>query len=149
MSDPVGYLQPSARHRYQAGKVEIRPDTNTVVVSGEGRFLRQQAMAVLVHLLQRPGQVVPEDVLTREFWKDPAVADDTLVQCIAEIRKALADDPRRPRFLLTAPEGGYCFIAPVNAFLEMPSPSRTTEGRTDRPRPARPWRAWLKRITGG
>ena len=149
MSDPIGYLRTTAQRRYQAGKVEIRPDTNTVVVSGEGRYLRTLAMQVLVHLLERPGAVVSEEVLRREIWNDTAVGNDALVQCVVEIRKALDDDPRRPRFVLTAPEGGYCFIAPVNTFLEMAAPSGPAEARMDRSRPTRPWRAWLQRIIGG
>ena len=149
MADPVDYLRPTVQRRYKAGDVEIRPDTNTVVVSGEGRYLRQQAMQVLVHLLERPGEVVSDTVLRREMWNDPAVGDDALFQCVAEIRKALGDDPRRPRFVVTAPEGGYCFIAPVNGFLEVPAPPHTGDAGMDRSRPRRSWRAWLKRLTGG
>ena len=147
MSDLVGYLQPTVQRRYQAGTAEIRPDTNTIVMSGEGRYLRPLAMQVLIHLLQRPGAVVPEEVLRREIWNDPAVGADALVQCVVEIRTALDDDPRRPRFVVKAPEGGYCFIAPVTTFLEVPAPPRTAS--TDRSRPRRGWRAWLTRLTGG
>ena len=149
MADPVDYLRPTVQRRYQAGEVEIRPDTNTVVVSGDGRYLRHQAMQVLVHLLERPGEVVSEAVLRREFWNDPAVADDALVQCVMEIRKALGDTGKRPRFIRAVPNEGYFFIGPVQTFLEVPAPSAAGDAGMDRARPRRSWRAWLKRITGG
>jgi DNA-binding winged helix-turn-helix (wHTH) protein len=136
MADPAGYSPPTAHRRYKAGDVEIRPDKNSVVVSGEERYLRQQAMQVLIYLLQRPDQVVPTEVLNRELWNDLALTDAALVhQCVAEISKALGDRPRRPRFVRTVAKEGYCFMGPVSEFLE--------SGVTAEPkRPVPFWRRW-------
>jgi len=46
-------------------------------------------------------------------WKDATVSDATLVGCIQEIRKALNDDSKSPRYVRTVPRRGYQFIAPV------------------------------------
>lgn len=41
--------------------------------------------------------------------------DDGLNYCIRQIRAALGDDPKTPRFIETIPRRGYRFIAPVTA----------------------------------
>lgn len=109
-NDPV---LPHSR-AYLVGEVEVRPHNNIVIVNGEERYLRQQTMQVLTYFLERPGELVSKDALLKSIWNDTAVTDDALVQCVVEIRKALGDDPRRPKFVRTVPKGGYCFIGPVS-----------------------------------
>ena len=53
--------------------------------------LRSQTMAVLHLLCRQAGRVVTKDELMRAVWPDVIVTDDSLVQCIAEIRHALRD----------------------------------------------------------
>jgi tetratricopeptide (TPR) repeat protein/DNA-binding winged helix-turn-helix (wHTH) protein len=142
MAGTVGHPQPSVHRRFKAGEVEIRPDTNIVVVAGEERYLRLQAMLVLTYLVQRPGELVSKEELNRAIWNDTAVTDDALVQCVVEIRKALGDDPKRPRFVRTVPKGGYCFIGPVSNFLETPPVPPETEAAVDPAPVASSWRKW-------
>lgn len=121
-------VQDSPRHpRFMAGDIEIRPLSNLVIVNGEERYLRQQTMQVLAYLLERRGELVSKESLIKAIWNDTAVTDDAMVQCVVEIRKALGDDPRKPRFVRTVPKGGYSFIGPVTPVLEEPAPSATVE----------------------
>ena len=80
---------------------------------GEERHLRQKAFSVLVYLLENPGRTITKDELIKEVWKDTAVVDDVLVQCIKEIHRALGDDLQHPLYIRTIPRIGYCFISPV------------------------------------
>ncbi len=66
--------------------------------------LRRQSAAVLRRLAARPGETVSKDTLHDEVWAEIAVTDDSLVQCIGEIRRALgaARDALR-----TVPREGY------------------------------------------
>jgi tetratricopeptide (TPR) repeat protein/DNA-binding winged helix-turn-helix (wHTH) protein len=127
MTDQVGTPQSVAPRRFYVGEAEIRPDTNTVLLNGDERYLRSQAMQVLTYLLQRPRELVSKDALHRAIWNETAVTDDALVQCVVEIRKALGDDPRRPRFVRTVPKGGYCFIGPVKEVSETVEPPAIVE----------------------
>jgi len=102
------------------GEAEVRPEINAVVVNGEERRLRQQTMQVLTYLLERPGELIPKEQLIRAIWHDTAVTDDALVQCIVEIRKALGDDPRKPKFIRTVPKSGYSFVGPVAPLARAP-----------------------------
>ena len=54
--------------------------------------MRRQAFAVLRHLLGNPGRVVGKEELMAAVWPGIAVTDDSLVQCIHEIRRALRDE---------------------------------------------------------
>lgn len=67
--------------------------------------LRPQCQAVLRCLAMSPGRLVSKDALMRAVWPDVVVTDDSLVQCVKELRRAL-DDGRR-RLLQTEPRRGY------------------------------------------
>ncbi len=76
--------------------------------------LAPKAFSVLEHLLRHAGQLVPKDELLEVAWSDVHVGDGALKVCIREIRRALDDDPKTPRFIETAHRRGYRFIAPVS-----------------------------------
>lgn len=73
--------------------------------AGQRIALRPQAAEVLKVLVAKAGQVVPKDDLIAAVWGGIAVTDDSLVQCIAEIRKALADESHE--IIRTLPKRGY------------------------------------------
>src|SRR5579859_309549 len=76
-------------------------------------YLRHQAFDVLVYLVEQRQKVVSKNELNQKIWKDTAVTDAALSQCIFEVRKALGDDSREPRFIKTVPKLGYRFIGCV------------------------------------
>ncbi|WP_352749310.1 winged helix-turn-helix domain-containing protein [Mesorhizobium sp. M0701] len=45
-------------------------------------------------LAARPGEIVSKDALMQAVWPETFVTDDSLTQCIADIRRALGDDAR-------------------------------------------------------
>src|SRR5678816_2722343 len=88
--------------------------------------LNPKAFEVLRVLIERRGQLVSKDQLLGEVWPDTHVTDGVLKVCIAEIRKALSDSVREPRFIETVHRRGYRFGA------EVPSaPSAEAPGRRD------------------
>jgi TolB-like protein/Tfp pilus assembly protein PilF len=48
------------------------------------------------------------------LWGDVIVGDDALTSCIQELRKALRDDAKQPRFIETRHRRGYRFIAELS-----------------------------------
>jgi tetratricopeptide (TPR) repeat protein/DNA-binding winged helix-turn-helix (wHTH) protein len=68
---------------------------------------------VLIYLLEQRQRVVTKEELFEHIWPDVAVTDNVVEHCLAEIRKALGDNSRQPRFIKTIPRAGYRFIAPV------------------------------------
>ncbi len=85
--------------------------------------LTPKAMALLQYLAERPGKLVTKHELLEAIWPNVFVADGALKVCIREIRRALADDARVPRFIETAHRRGYRFIAPVRPLTEAPLPA--------------------------
>ncbi len=70
---------------------------NELVLRGRQRVpLTPKAFAVLRHLVTSSGRRVAKEELLEAVWPGVYVSDAALKVCISEIRKALADDARRP-----------------------------------------------------
>jgi len=80
-------------------------------------------MQLLVFLCSRARQVVTKQDLLDIVWCR-LVSDETIKASIHQLRRALGDDPRRPRFIETLPKRGYRLM--VNPVLAM-SASRSTD----------------------
>ena len=75
---------------------------------GQAVELRPQALAVLLELGRRHGELVTKRDLSARVWPGVSVTDDSLVQCVVEIRRALGDS--RQRVVRTMPRRGYLLI---------------------------------------
>lgn len=83
--------------------------------------LTPKAAGVLAALVARAGQPVAREELFGCVWSGTIVGDSALTSCIQELRKALGDDAKRPRFIETRHRIGYRFVAR----LLPPTPERT------------------------
>jgi DNA-binding winged helix-turn-helix (wHTH) protein/TolB-like protein len=75
---------------------------------GRAVELRPQALAVLLELGRRHGELVTKLDLSARVWPGVSVTDDSLVQCVVEIRRALGDT--RQQVVRTMPRRGYLLI---------------------------------------
>lgn len=85
--------------------------------SGEHVELRPRSFAVLRLLAENAGRLVTKDAIIAKVWDDVAVTEDSLTQCIADIRKAIGDDDRR--ILRNVPRKGY-LLATGRTTAELP-----------------------------
>jgi pimeloyl-ACP methyl ester carboxylesterase/DNA-binding winged helix-turn-helix (wHTH) protein len=94
----------------------FRLDRSSGLLTGaSGRIpLTPKALAVLDYLAARPGRLVGKRELLEAIWPGIYVSDASLKVCIREIRKALQDDPKAPRFIETAHRRGYRFIGTLD-----------------------------------
>jgi DNA-binding winged helix-turn-helix (wHTH) protein/tetratricopeptide (TPR) repeat protein len=83
----------------------------TVSRDGADIELRSQSFDVLDYLVRNAGRVVSKDELIDAVWDRKPANEDSLVQCIADIRRALGDGDHR--LIRTLPRKGYMFVAPV------------------------------------
>jgi TolB-like protein len=72
---------------------------------GQQIWLRPKTWNVLRHLIRNVGSVVSRADLLETVWPEVFVSDDSLTQCIAELRKALDDS--RGDLIRTVPRRGY------------------------------------------
>ena len=73
--------------------------------------LTPKASEVLRVLLTHAGQPVGKEELFASVWSGTVVSDDALTSCIQELRRALTDNAKQPRFIETRHRRGYRFIA--------------------------------------
>jgi DNA-binding winged helix-turn-helix (wHTH) protein/alpha-beta hydrolase superfamily lysophospholipase len=73
--------------------------------------LTPKAADVLKQLVLHAGEPVSKTDLFTAVWKGTIVSDDALTSCIQELRRALEDDAKEPRFIETRHRRGYRFIA--------------------------------------
>jgi DNA-binding winged helix-turn-helix (wHTH) protein len=71
--------------------------------------LRRQCLEVFHCLAATPDTLVRKEDIVSAVWEQVAVTDDSLTQCISEIRKALGDTERR--ILKTLPRRGYRLVS--------------------------------------
>lgn len=93
------------------GDVDVHPSRNEVVVHGEVRHVKPKVMEVLTLLLNARGEVVTKSDLLDRVWPNMVVSESVLVEAVHELRSALADDARQPRFIQTIPRRGYRVMA--------------------------------------
>lgn len=70
-------------------------------------------MDLLVFLASSGGHVVSKDEIINGVWEGRFIAETTLTRSIADLRRALGDDQRDPRYIETIPKRGYRLIAAV------------------------------------
>jgi predicted ATPase/DNA-binding winged helix-turn-helix (wHTH) protein len=76
--------------------------------------LKPKAFAVLQYLVERPGRLIRHEELLSGVWGDGThLSEGVLKTQIAEIRQALRDSARDPRFIETSARRGYRFIGQI------------------------------------
>ena len=89
-----------------------RPDGETIK-------LRPKTLEILRLLAGNAGRVLSKQQLMEAAWPNVHVGEDSLFQCIREIRTALGDDKRQVVRVISG--RGYLFQAEVT---EVPGPCR-------------------------
>src|SRR3954453_13341742 len=108
-----------------------------------------KSLSVLYILANRGGAVVSKDELIRTVWRDVAISDSALTSCIKELRRALGDDARQPRFIETLNRRGFRFLAPVSPAAARQAPVSVASTLVGRGQPFARIAAALERAIDG
>jgi len=73
--------------------------------------LRPKSFDVLLHLVRNRGRLVTKNELIENVWSNVFVTDNSLVQCVKEVRQALGDDQQT--IIETVAKRGYIFTPNV------------------------------------
>jgi predicted ATPase/DNA-binding winged helix-turn-helix (wHTH) protein len=95
---------------YHFGEFTLDVARGCVLRAGEEIKLRPKVYEALAYLVQNHGRLIGKQELIGAVWGDGFVTDDSLVQCMVELRRALDD---RDGLLKTVPRRGYLFAAEV------------------------------------
>jgi TolB-like protein/DNA-binding winged helix-turn-helix (wHTH) protein/Flp pilus assembly protein TadD len=109
---------------YRFGSYEFEPRTGELRKQGIRIRFDGQPLAILLMLLNRPGELVTREELQKKLWPADTFVDfeHSLNAAVKRLRSALNDSADTPRFIETVPRRGYRFIAPVEGALPASMP---------------------------
>jgi DNA-binding winged helix-turn-helix (wHTH) protein len=142
---------PRPARRYRFGAFEADAASGELRRQGIRIKLNAQPFQVLLMLLERPGELLAREEISRELWPDGTFVDyeHGVNAAVNRIREALGDKASSPRFVETLARRGYRFVAPVERIgsgenpappvSEPPSPPASAEtAKEQAPAPAAP-----------
>ena len=118
--------QQSLPRVFRVGDWLIDGNALTASANGETRALEPKALQVLRHLCGRPGELVTIDELMDAEWAGTIVTPNAVSRVIAQLRKALDDDAKNPRYIETVARTGYRLLEAPN--LPVAKPARAMRG---------------------
>lgn len=98
---------------YAFGDFRLEPRRRLLFAQDEVVPLSGLAFDTLLHLVEHAGEVVSRPALLEAVWPHATVVENSVNQAVSAVRRALRDDPARPRYLTTVAGRGYRFVADV------------------------------------
>jgi DNA-binding winged helix-turn-helix (wHTH) protein len=108
------------------------PGLDTLTGPAGAQHLEPKVMEVLLHLARRRGETVSQEELLAAVWGGRFVVEAVVTRAVSELRKALGDDPKAPRYIQTVARRGYRLIAEVGSV----APVGAAERKSASPGPA-------------
>jgi DNA-binding winged helix-turn-helix (wHTH) protein len=105
----------------QIGEWSFSPASAELMRNGQRRALEDRAARVLALLVSRRGAVVSHEELITKVWGGRSVSTNSVAVVIGDLRKALGDDAKAPRYIETVAKRGYRLAAAEDA---APNPKR-------------------------
>ena len=96
---------------FAVGDWQIDGNALSASRAGESNALEPRAYAVLRYLAERPGKLVTIDELMDSLWRGAVVTPNAVTRIIAQLRKALDDDAKNPKYIETVARTGYRLVA--------------------------------------
>jgi DNA-binding winged helix-turn-helix (wHTH) protein len=97
------------------GGVMLDTDARQLLRGSEPVSLSPKAFDLLTYLIENRPNALSKDLLHDRLWSGVFVSDTNLAGLIAEIRRALGDDARTPRYVRTVQRFGYAFAGTVES----------------------------------
>ncbi|MFN0111512.1 MAG: winged helix-turn-helix domain-containing protein [Blastocatellia bacterium] len=100
---------------YHFDDVLVEANTFRVFKNGQSLALEPKAFGVLLMFLDRPGRLFTKEDILNTVWKNSYVTPNVMTRVVAQLRKALGDTRKEPKYIETIQTHGYRFIAKVEA----------------------------------
>jgi len=101
------------------GDYQLRLNPSELSVNGEPVALRNNSLSVLEVLSSKPFQLVSREELVDRIWPNSVVADESLSQCIRDIRRIINDKDRT--IIQTIYKRGYQLNPDTSEFGPLPT----------------------------
>ena len=113
--------------RVAFGDFVFDSDTHELLCGGNRVTLSPKAFQLLEVLIENRPRALSKSVLLNRLWENTFVVEANLSNLVGEIRHALGEDSRTPRFVRTIPRFGYAFQC-VETDPEQPFPRADEHG---------------------
>lgn len=120
-------INPTMRFRF--GEFTLDSATGSVEGPDGALTLRRQTFRLLEVLLEHAPDLLDRDTLLDEAWGRTALSPNVLPQAVSELRQALGDSAREPRYIETLHRRGYRMACPVE---RLDGPAKTGPGAISR-----------------
>lgn len=110
-------LKPDRKTQFEFEEFSLDPVRRRLFRRGEPVAVTPKAVAILIALVERRGQVVDKEELIQKVWPNTFVTEANLTQNISALRKALGEKAGDSRFVITVPGRGYSFVSEVSEVL--------------------------------
>ena len=98
---------------YRIGPFELEPRAASLSREGIEVAVAPKSLAMLIYLVRMRHRIVPRSELLDVIWRGVSVSETAVASVLRDLRRALGDDGREPRFVVTRKGLGYRFIHPV------------------------------------
>src|SRR5713101_3850284 len=112
-------------HFHRFGEFTVDGDQKVLLRNDSPLPLAPKVFDTLLILLDSRGRIVEKEELMNRLWPDSFVEESNLTFNIQQLRKALGDNAREPRFIETVARRGYRFIAEVKENSPTPIAAET------------------------
>jgi DNA-binding winged helix-turn-helix (wHTH) protein len=118
--------------RYRFGVFEADSTTEELRRQGLRIKLHSQPLQLLFLLLERPGELLTREEISKELWPDGTFVDyeHGVNSAVNRIREALGDKASHPRFIETLARRGYRFVAQVER-IALPEEASTVNSKIE------------------
>src|SRR5271156_801731 len=114
----------AAIHRkLRFGPFELSVGERMLRRDGQALPLGGRALDILIHLAERPGEVIAKQELIDRVWPDVTVEEGSIRVHVAAIRKALGDGQFGSRYIANVKGRGYSFVGTVVSLADAPESS--------------------------
>jgi DNA-binding winged helix-turn-helix (wHTH) protein/tetratricopeptide (TPR) repeat protein len=109
--------------RVRFDRFEIDEAEARLIDGGQPLHLAPKPFALLCALLRAPRTLITKSALLDDVWGHQFVSDSVLKTTISDLRSALQDDPKQPRYIETVSRRGYRFIGTISEAAKPAAPA--------------------------
>jgi DNA-binding winged helix-turn-helix (wHTH) protein/Tfp pilus assembly protein PilF len=118
LEDPKTTVLTSPKPVYLFGPFTLQVSKRLLLRDDRAVTLTSRAFETLLALVENAGSILGKDELLGRIWPDAVVLESNLTQTVFMLRKALGEEIKDHRYIVTVPKKGYCFVAEVRELPE-------------------------------
>jgi DNA-binding winged helix-turn-helix (wHTH) protein/TolB-like protein len=107
-------------NRYVFDDFEVDTVNRTCARAGELLPITGKVFDILAVFVENPGRLLSKDELLDRVWPNEFVEEGNLARNVSTLRKALGDNGKDHKYIVTVPGHGYRFIADVSTVEPSP-----------------------------